>query len=205
MIPLKDKPNVVAPGGDYPYGRIKDAAGGNPGTLVNTMVYGDIHQFFEKLMDASGIVPNGLSDNETNGFQLFEAFKKVAGIDTWEEVGDTGLSSLITYNTGSATRFGGSRLRWKRIGNLIVGEFRMQFNAITGSPTQITINMPTGMRTSHFGNTWEIMARGNYRTNSGTPSGVDVAIYYDRFVFNKASVFGAADRFSFTFQFEAGA
>jgi hypothetical protein len=77
MRPLSFKPNTAAPDSDFPYGRIKDRSGSVPGTKVNEEVYGDIHQFFEKLMDESGITPNNLPDNEYSGFQLFEALSKV--------------------------------------------------------------------------------------------------------------------------------
>jgi hypothetical protein len=77
MRSLQSKPNVVAPGGSYPYGKIKDRSGATAGTPVNEQVYGDIHQFFERLMAKSGITPNNLPENSTNGFQLFEALQRI--------------------------------------------------------------------------------------------------------------------------------
>lgn len=76
---LVNKPNVEAPDGDFPFGRIKDKVGSNPGTPVNEVVYGDIHQFFEKLMDLSGEVANGLPESEYSGFQLINALVGVFG------------------------------------------------------------------------------------------------------------------------------
>lgn len=72
-IPLEDKPNVTSPGGNYPYGDIKDNPGDNSGTPVNREVYADFHQFFAKILDAGSIVPNGLLENQANGFQYFDA------------------------------------------------------------------------------------------------------------------------------------
>jgi len=72
-IKLSDKPNVTAPGGAYSYGDIKDNSGSNDGTPVNRLCYGDFHQFFEKLMAEAGVVHNGLPDNDTNTYQLFQA------------------------------------------------------------------------------------------------------------------------------------
>lgn len=77
MILLKDKTNVTAPNVNYPYGDIKDNTGIGDGTPVNRRVYADFHQFFSKLFNNSGLVANGLPDNEENGFQLFEALLRV--------------------------------------------------------------------------------------------------------------------------------
>jgi hypothetical protein len=79
MIPLINKPNTDPVSGEYPYGNIRDRESGQAnGTPVNTEVYADFHQFFEKLMAESqavgGDAPNELPDNEYNGFQLYAAF-----------------------------------------------------------------------------------------------------------------------------------
>lgn len=58
---------------DYLNGDIKDAPAGTP---VNRQVYGDIQQFFRKLMRDAGLTPNGQRDNESNGFQLIAALRK---------------------------------------------------------------------------------------------------------------------------------
>lgn len=78
MIPLISKPNTEAPNSDYPFGNLRDKSVSLPGTPVNKLVYADIHQFFEKLMDYAGITPNGLPDNEYSGWQLMEALLKGA-------------------------------------------------------------------------------------------------------------------------------
>ena len=67
---------VVAAGGAYPFGDIKD----NPsGTRINRKSNADIQQFFQKLMNSAGITANSLADNTTNGYQLTEALSKVIG------------------------------------------------------------------------------------------------------------------------------
>ncbi len=63
---------------NYPDGRIKDNTGTGNGTGVNENVYGDLHQAIAKLMRQYGIAPTGFPDNETNGFQIVEAFKALA-------------------------------------------------------------------------------------------------------------------------------
>lgn len=76
---ITDKPNTSAPDSDYPYGNIRDKEIGTPGTGVNKLVYADFHQFFAKLMDYAGVTPNGLPDNEFNGYQLMEALMELMG------------------------------------------------------------------------------------------------------------------------------
>jgi hypothetical protein len=67
---------VVAVGGAYPYGDVKD----NPsGTIIDRKSNADLQQFFQKLADSAGITLNSLADNSTNGFQLTEALSKVIG------------------------------------------------------------------------------------------------------------------------------
>lgn len=78
MKALVNKTNTVPAGGDYPYGDIKDNPGDNSGTPVDRNLIGDIHRNVMKIMDAAGVVPNNLDDNEANGYQIFEAIRKVA-------------------------------------------------------------------------------------------------------------------------------
>ena len=79
MRSLVNKPNVSAPDADFPFGRIKDKSGSNPGTPVNEIVYGDIHQFFEKLMNEAGLSANELPESEYSGFQLMTALTRMFG------------------------------------------------------------------------------------------------------------------------------
>lgn len=70
---LATKPNVEPADAEYPFGRIKDNPGNNTGTPVNEEVYGDIHQFFAKIMSDAGIAYNNLPDNAYDGFQYRNA------------------------------------------------------------------------------------------------------------------------------------
>lgn len=90
MRSLSTQENVDAPDGNFIYGRIRDYVLGTPGTPVNEALYGDIHQFFARLMQLSGVTPNNLPDNDYNGFQIFEALtalyplrRKVIEIGSW--------------------------------------------------------------------------------------------------------------------------
>lgn len=72
---LANKTNVQAPDSDYPYGRIKDDSGASDGTPVDENAYGDMHQFFERLMNQAGVAHNEQPDNDYSGFQFFEALE----------------------------------------------------------------------------------------------------------------------------------
>lgn len=63
---------------NYPDARIRNNTGSNDGTPISEAVYGDIHETFAKFMRESGLSYNNLPDNVSNGYQLFEAIKRVA-------------------------------------------------------------------------------------------------------------------------------
>jgi hypothetical protein len=67
---------VIAPGGAYPYGDVKDAPSG---TRVNKKMVTDILQTSQIIMadGLNGVAVNGLPDNATNGYQLYTALKRV--------------------------------------------------------------------------------------------------------------------------------
>jgi len=79
MIKLEDKSNVNAPSVSFPYGSLRNNPGDNTGTPVNVNLVGDVMQLMEKIMAESGITPNGLPDNEANGWQLYEALLLLTG------------------------------------------------------------------------------------------------------------------------------
>lgn len=94
---LKLKTNVVAPSPTYPFGRIKDDTGANDGTPVNEQVYGDFHQFFEKLLLDGLVTANNLPENTTNGFQYNQALEKfIRTINaTFTEAGTVLFANLL--------------------------------------------------------------------------------------------------------------
>lgn len=77
MKKVQDKVNVIAPDATYPFGDIKNNDGSNNGTPVDREMLADYVQFFEKMFSESGITANGLPDNDLNGFQIYEAFRKL--------------------------------------------------------------------------------------------------------------------------------
>lgn len=101
MRQLKNKTNVIAPGGNYPYGRLKDNPGNNTGTPVDENLLGDASQFFERLMAEAGITPNGQPENSSDGFQLVDALKELIkkGAGEWK---NTGVTVHTGFSTGDA-------------------------------------------------------------------------------------------------------
>ena len=79
MIQLKNKENTTPPDYDYPFGDMKDDtnAGLDDGNRMNRNFHSDYVQFFEKMFSDSGILANGLPDNDYTGFQLYEAFQRL--------------------------------------------------------------------------------------------------------------------------------
>jgi hypothetical protein len=79
MRALNSNPNVDNSDlTNFPDGRLKNNDGSGNGTPINENVYGDLHQTIAKLMRLYGIIPNGLPDNETNGFQIVNALVALA-------------------------------------------------------------------------------------------------------------------------------
>ena len=73
MIRLIDKQNVGAATATWPYGQVLDDTGSDDGTRLNENNMSDLWQIWEKVFDESGLTANGLLDNETNGWELYDA------------------------------------------------------------------------------------------------------------------------------------
>lgn len=110
--------NIVAPSSDYPNGNTKDSTQPDQkdGTNAGRTLFGDIIQFFQKLMIDASITANGNYDNVTNGYQLVDAL--VAKIRSYVQKTGTltansatasvdGLESAKTANTTATTYAGG--------------------------------------------------------------------------------------------------
>jgi hypothetical protein len=76
-IKLENKQNVNAPTAEFPYGDVRDKTSVISGTKYNRATMSDLFQFFEKIMDEAGVIHNGIEDNEYDGWQLYEAFRKL--------------------------------------------------------------------------------------------------------------------------------
>lgn len=76
-IKLSTKTNVDAPSANDPYGLVNNNSGSGDGTPVDKDLLHDPLVFFEKIMDEAGVTHNGLHDDDYDGFQLYEAFRKL--------------------------------------------------------------------------------------------------------------------------------
>ena len=133
---LASKPNVVAPGGNYPYGRIKNksTSSSTDGTPISEQVYGDMHQFFEKLLADAGITANGQPENAANGFQYNTALMALIGTG-WQNGSEpsplgTGVTLVETFVN-----------RYRRQGKTITWNFCASMNFGTPSQT-FSISLP---------------------------------------------------------------
>ena len=101
---LSDLPNTVAPGGDYPNGRLRDRAGSTPGTPLSEETLGDMFQFFAKLMSLVDITSNGNPDNKADGYQLISALKymvnKTGAMWTARSAAEANGWRSVTYGDG---------------------------------------------------------------------------------------------------------
>lgn len=82
------KPNTDPVTGTNPYGKIRDDVAPGTGTPVNTLVYGDQHQFFARMMAAAGITPNNAPDNGSSNNQLYDALIEISQ-SSWSNSGIT--------------------------------------------------------------------------------------------------------------------
>lgn len=96
--------SVIAPGGSYPQGRIKNAPAG---TRVNEIMLGDIVQLFQVIGASTGVTFNGNPDNTANGFQYIEALTNAmnnyAVQATIARLGSSYSSSTVYIISGCAT------------------------------------------------------------------------------------------------------
>jgi hypothetical protein len=141
---------------NYPSGRIKDNDGSGNGTPVNRSVYGDLHSTISKLMRLYSITPNGLPDNETNGFQIIDALSALASKNDF----------IYPITTNGTVLNVGIKLSSMKDNEFIV--CLANFNK--GSETQIT-----GIGAGSFAITYS----GSFKTNEyvrviKTPSGVAI-------------------------------
>lgn len=77
MIKLINKTGTTTTDADYPLGKITNNPGDNSGNELDENFFNDYVQLMEKVFNVSGIVANGLPDNDTNGYQMYLAFRAV--------------------------------------------------------------------------------------------------------------------------------
>lgn len=75
MIKLINKTGTTTTDADYPLGKITNNPGDNSGNELDENFFNDYVQAFEKAFDVSGLVANGLPDNDVNDYQMFKAMQ----------------------------------------------------------------------------------------------------------------------------------
>lgn len=168
MKRLATKANTIPPNSDYPYGDIRDRVGTTPGTQVNRINHADFHQFFEKMFAESGLTANNLPDNETNGFQLYQALFKVAirKSQLVVRLTQTGTSNPVVtllYNDFGITSITCTRL--------FAGSYRLQIPGGFDSIPGIMLIPNTGVATMTVSSTISPVLANGYvyiNTNDGT-------------------------------------
>lgn len=138
-----DFQNTDAPGGGFPYGRVRNNNGTNNGTPVVEETMGDVWQFFARLMALASITSNGDPESSTDGFQFIEALGESV-LGKWEDA-----SSLLingwTVSAGSVfeIRIAGASNLDPRFGDV---EFRGCIENASVFANGVFINMPVGFR-----------------------------------------------------------
>lgn len=138
MVKLENKTGVQAPDATYPFGKSLDRAGATNGFDLNSANLEDYHQFFAKMFDESGLVANGLPDNEVNGFQMFEALlaifggvkRKVINIGDWNM--DADATVAVAHGIADFTKI-------RRINAMILNDLStvmLPLDLYSGSVTQ---------------------------------------------------------------------
>ena len=118
MRKITQKSNTVTPDKTVPFGNIRDKTTLIGGTPVNTDVYEDMHQFYQKLFEAANVKPNELKENSVNGFQMMAALGQMISrvinpmvfdkfFSSTNVIGDfTGSWLSIAYGSGIYVRAG---------------------------------------------------------------------------------------------------
>lgn len=166
MIRLADKTNVATGVSGYPYGKIINDSGIGDGTPVDEQVYNDVHQFFERMFDQSGLTANGQPDNSTNGFQLYEALQALVAAGMPNVVAGAwidGVAPTLTCDTGTASIFSTLNNRYKIIGKTFFWEFRGAITISSGTPGRVSFTYPVLLNQKNFNGGLPTKGRAYYK------------------------------------------
>lgn len=144
-IGLQNYPRIQSPDSDFPDGRLKDNDGSTPGTPINELTNGDIHQFFAKLMRLAGIAPNELPESEYVGFQYVDALEDfVNNFMDYETISGTGNFPLVgSVNLSSASI---RNAKCIRNGKQIFLSLSVIGNTVANTGFNWTVSLPSGFR-----------------------------------------------------------
>lgn len=115
MKSILQKPDTESASTSYPYGSIQDQGVSITGTPVSREVYGDFHQFFERIVAKVGVTPNDSPDNASNGFQLVQALAKYIGSNRKSitvNVSQSGLTAPTVTELENVSNPDGTETTW---------------------------------------------------------------------------------------------
>lgn len=146
MLKTTDYTNWDAPDADYPEGKARNETLSVLGTEWNAELMNDLFMAILKACRDTGLndsSKNGLPDNETNGYQLFNA---IFGFE-WKEVGNDGGLTSFTNGASSSTGplTGGRTIRYTKFagGKMLHIE---GWYGVTSSDDQVAFTLPVGYR-----------------------------------------------------------
>jgi hypothetical protein len=147
MKVLENLTNVEPASAEFPFGDLKNNTGTNNGTPVNRDLLTDLIQLGQKMASEAGITMNDVPDNEYDGWQLYEAFRKLTKpykvyTATLNQTGTAAPVATVLRNELSGTPV------WTRSGTgayllTLTGEF-------TPGKTFLICGTPTGTVTGPF-------------------------------------------------------
>jgi hypothetical protein len=126
MKVLENLTNVEPASAEFPFGDLKNNTGTNNGTPVNRDLLTDLIQFGQKMASEAGITMNDVPDNEYDGWQLYEAFRKLT--KPYKVL--TGLLSQTSTNAPTVTILGPNEIGTPVMGYSATGDFTL---TITGA------------------------------------------------------------------------
>lgn len=126
---------VVAPGGDYSYGRVKNAPSG---TVADETMLGDVIQTFMRAADLANITLNGDPDNDANGYQYAQAL----GLEEWQDGGTLTFAAIGGGSVSISQPGDIAYNKYKIVGKTLYYQLRIITGTISGTVTGIAITLP---------------------------------------------------------------
>lgn len=135
--------------GTNPYGYPKDAPSG---TVVDKVMVGDMLVFFQRMMVLAGFTPNNLPDNNTNTFQLWNAFYKWIN-PPWTNTGVVFENDVPGNNVWDNAGGAYGNFHYRVVGDVndgLVFFGGVMENTAAGSPASpIIMNLPAAIRPTY--------------------------------------------------------
>jgi len=170
---LKNVLNAGQPTADYPQGKMVNKSAGTTGTSINEDLLNDLMVTIEKIKAESGVTPNNLPDNVTNGWQLLQALNNTFGSRSTqdnlvEDVNDHEQRITVIENeikpVGNKDGF-----YWQRIGRIVT----LFIPAIPANTTYYLDGLPNALEDLQFSVISQSLSQARFELN-GTETPVNV-------------------------------